>query len=585
MKVLNRYEEEYPLEELRKKKWVVMAKKADFAAIADHFHIDPVTARLLRNRELKTMEAMEKYLYGDLSCLKDARQMKDMDKAVSLLETKIRGKKKIRIMGDYDCDGVMSTCILLKGLTKLGAVVDFRIPDRIKDGYGLHDTMIQQAQDDGIDTILTCDNGISAFEEIELAKTMGLTVIVTDHHEVPKNPAEEGGGDILPPADAVVNPHRQDCPYPFKGMCGAGIAFRLMEVLYGRMEYAGFESLLPYAAMATITDVMDLTDENRIMVKEGLRMLPKLDNPGLTALFEENGIDMASVSAYHIGFIIGPCLNASGRLYTANLALQLLLTKDQEEAKKIAAELVELNISRKAMTEQGVREAQVMIETSNLKKDKVLVVYLPDCHESIAGIIAGRIRENYYRPVYVLTDAENGVKGSGRSVEEYDMYANLARLADLLDRFGGHKMAAGVSLAAENVDEFRRRLNEDCTLTEDDLVEKVRIDVPMPISYVTPKLIEEFSLLEPFGKGNTKPVFAEKNVRVLSYRIVGANRNVMKLKLKTADQYLTDGVFFGNADAFAQWLSGRETISILYSPRLNTFRGVTSLEIRIDGYC
>ena len=585
MKVLNRYEEEYPLEELRKKKWVVMAKKADFAAIADHFHIDPVTARLLRNRELKTMEAMEKYLYGDLSCLKDARQMKDMDKAVSLLETKIRGKKKIRIMGDYDCDGVMSTCILLKGLTKLGAVVDFRIPDRIKDGYGLHYTMIQQAQDDGIDTILTCDNGISAFEEIELAKTMGLTVIVTDHHEVPKNPAEEGGGDILPPADAVVNPHRQDCPYPFKGMCGAGIAFRLMEVLYGRMEYAGFESLLPYAAMATITDVMDLTDENRIMVKEGLRMLPKLDNPGLTALFEENGIDMASVSAYHIGFIIGPCLNASGRLYTANLALQLLLTKDQEEAKKIAAELVELNVSRKAMTEQGVREAQVMIETSNLKKDKVLVVYLPDCHESIAGIIAGRIRENYYRPVYVLTDAENGVKGSGRSVEEYDMYANLARLADLLDRFGGHKMAAGVSLAAENVDEFRRRLNEDCTLTEDDLVEKVRIDVPMPISYVTPKLIEEFSLLEPFGKGNTKPVFAEKNVRVLSYRIVGANRNVMKLKLKTADQYLTDGVFFGNADAFAQWLSGRETISILYSPRLNTFRGVTSLEIRIDGYC
>ena len=585
MKVLNRYEEEYPLEELRKKKWVVMTKKADFAAIADHFHIDPVTARLLRNRELTTVEAMEKYLHGDLSCLKDERQMKDMDKAVSLLETKIRGKKRIRIMGDYDCDGVMSTCILLKGLTKLGAVVDFRIPDRIKDGYGLHDTMIQQAQDDGIDTILTCDNGISAFEEIELAKTMGLTVIVTDHHEVPKNPAEEGGGDILPPADAVVNPHRQDCPYPFKGMCGAGIAFRLMEVLYGRMEYAGFESLLPYAAMATITDVMDLTDENRIMVKEGLRMLPKLDNPGLTALFEENGIDMASVSAYHIGFIIGPCLNASGRLYTANLALQLLLTKDREEAKKIAAELVELNVSRKAMTEQGVREAQVMIETSNLKKDKVLVVYLPDCHESIAGIIAGRIRENYYRPVYVLTDAENGVKGSGRSVEEYDMYANLARLADLLDRFGGHKMAAGVSLAAENVDEFRRRLNEDCTLTEDDLVEKVRIDVPMPISYVTPKLIEEFSLLEPFGKGNTKPVFAEKNVRVLSYRIVGANRNVMKLKLKTADQYLADGVFFGNADAFAQWLSGRETISILYSPRLNTFRGVTSLEIRIDGYC
>lgn len=562
-----------------------MAKKADFAAVAARFHIDPVTARLLRNRELTTMEEMEKYLYGDLSCLKDARQMKDMDRAVSLLEEKIRGKKKIRIMGDYDCDGVMSTCILLKGLTRLGADVDYRIPDRIKDGYGLHDTMIQQAQEDGIDTILTCDNGISAFGEIELAKAMGLTVIVTDHHEIPKNAAGDGETDILPPADAVVNPHRQDCPYPFKGMCGAGIAYRLIEVLYGQMGYAGFETLLPYAAMATITDVMDLVDENRILVKEGLRMLPELDNPGISALFAENGIDMAAVSAYHIGFIIGPCLNASGRLYTANLALQLLLTKNQEEAKKIAAELVELNTSRKAMTEQGVREAQVMIETGNLKNDKVLVVYLPDCHESIAGIIAGRIRENYYRPVYVLTDAENGVKGSGRSIEEYDMYANLARCADLLDRFGGHKMAAGVSLAAENVEAFRERLNADCTLTEADLIEKVRIDVPMPISYVTPELIREFSLLEPFGKGNTKPVFAEKKVRVLSYRIVGANRNVMKLKLRTADQHMADGVYFGNADAFAQWLSGREEISVLYSPRLNTFRGVTSLEIRIDGYC
>ena len=562
-----------------------MTKRADFAAVAAHFHIDPVTARLLRNRDLTTIEEMETYLYGDLSRLHDGRQMKDMEKAAFLLEQKIREKKRIRIMGDYDCDGVMSTCILLKGLKKLGASADAKIPDRIKDGYGLRDTMIREAFSDGIDTILTCDNGIAAFEEIRLAKSLGMTVIVTDHHEVPKETAGAEVSDILPSADAVVNPHRQDCGYPFKGMCGAGIAFKLMKVLFDRWGESGSEELIPYAAIATITDVMDLVDENRIMVKEGLRMLPELRNPGLEALFEENGIEMTEVSAYHIGFIIGPCLNASGRLYTAALALKLMLTEDRDEAKRIAGELVELNASRKAMTEQGVREAQVMIETGNLKEDRVLVIYLPECHESIAGIIAGRIRESYYRPVYVLTNGESKVKGSGRSIEEYDMYAHLAECADLLDRFGGHKMAAGVSLPRENVDAFRKRLNQNCGLSGEDLTEKIRIDVPMPISYVTPRLVEELSLLEPFGKGNTKPVFAEKNIRVLSRRIVGANRNVMRLKLLTSDQHAADAVYFGNAEAFDRWLVGKEEISVLYSPRLNTFRGVTSLEIRIDGYC
>ena len=573
------------MDEQRKKKWIVMTKRADFAAIAAHFHIDPVTARLLRNRDLTTIEEMETYLHGDLSRLHDGGQMKDMEKAASLLEQKIRGKKRIRIMGDYDCDGVMSTCILLKGLKKLGASADAKIPDRIKDGYGLHDTMIREAFADGIDTILTCDNGIAAVEEIRLAKSLGMTVIVTDHHEVPKETADAGASDILPPADAVVNPHRQDCAYPFKGLCGAGIAFKLMQVLYARMGESGSEDLIPYAAIATITDVMDLVDENRILVKEGLRMLPELNSPGLKALFDENGIEMTEVSAYHIGFIIGPCLNASGRLYTAALALKLLLTEDPDEAKRIAGELVELNASRKAMTEQGVREAQVMIETGSLKEDRVLVIYLPECHESIAGIIAGRIRETYYRPVYVLTNGENGVKGSGRSIEEYDMYAHLAECADLLDRFGGHKMAAGVSLPREKVDAFRKRLNQNCGLSGEDLIEKVRIDVPMPISYVTPRLVEELSLLEPFGKGNTKPVFAEKNIRVLNRRIVGANRNVMRLKLLTSDQHTAEAVYFGNAEAFDRWLSQREEISILYSPRLNTYRGVTSLEIRINGYC
>ena len=380
-----------------------------------------MTARLLRNRDLTTLEEMEMYLHGDLSSLHDARQMADMKKAVSILEQKIRDGKKIRIMGDYDCDGIMSTCILLKGLRKLGAFADAKIPDRIKDGYGLHDTMVQDAFADGVDTILTCDNGISAAGEIRLAKELGMTVIVTDHHEVPQESIGEVTKDSLPPADAVIDPHRQDCSYPFKGLCGAGIAWKLMQTIYKSMGMDGVDALIPYAALATITDVMDLTDENRVLVKEGLKMLPVLDCPGMAALFAENEIDITQVSAYHIGFIVGPCLNASGRLDTANLALQLLMTTDRGEAKKIAADLVGLNASRKAMTEQGVREAQVMIETGRLKEDKVLVVYLPDCHESIAGIIAGRIRENYYRPVYVLTNAENGVKGSGRSIEEYDL--------------------------------------------------------------------------------------------------------------------------------------------------------------------
>lgn len=569
----------------RKKKWVVINKRADFAAVAAHFHIDPVTARLLRNRELTTVEDMETYLYGGLSRLHDGRQIKDMEKAADLLEQKLREKKRIRIMGDYDCDGVMSTCILLKGLKRLGALADAKIPDRIKDGYGLHESMIREAKEDGVDTVLTCDNGIAAEAEIALAKSLGMTVIVTDHHEVPQDKTGGDTRDMLPPADAVVNPHRQDCPYPFKGLCGAGVAYKLMQVMYDRAGLAGVEQLLPFAAIATITDVMDLVDENRILVKEGLRMLPGFANPGLQALLAENNIAPEKLSAYHIGFIVGPCLNASGRLYTAGLALKLLLTEDEQEARRIAAELVELNASRKAMTEQGVQEAQVVIETGSLKKDRVLVVYLPHCHESIAGIIAGRIRERYYRPTYVLTDSENGVKGSGRSIEEYDMYDHLAACTELLDRFGGHKMAAGVSLPRENVEAFRRKLNEICTLTQEDLVEKVRIDVPMPISYVTPKLIGEFSLLEPFGKGNTRPVFAEKNIRVLSRRLVGQNRNVLRLKLQTSDQHTAEAVYFGNAEEFDQWLKGKEQISVLYSPQLNTYRGVTSVEIRINGYC
>ncbi len=573
------------VETTKKTKWLVMAKRADFAAIAAEFHIDPVTARLLRNKDLTTVDEMKRYLYGSLDDLYDGSQMKDMEKAVTLLEEKIRESKRIRIMGDYDCDGIMSSFILLKGLTALGAEADVVIPDRIQDGYGLHDTMIESAKGAGVDTIVTCDNGIAAAAEIALAKSLGMTVILTDHHEVPQQMTDGRQQDILPPADAVVNPHRADCPYPFKGLCGAGVAYKLVELLYKRAGKSGIEMFIPFAAMATVTDIMELVDENRILVREGLRMFRELKNPGLLALMKATGIAPESVASYQIGFILGPCLNASGRLDTAQLALRLLMTEDAAEAERIAGQLIALNDSRKAMTEQGVREAQVIIETCGLKNDRVLVVYMPDCHESIAGIIAGRIRERYYRPVYVVTDAKEGLKGSGRSIDEYDMYSHLAECSELLERFGGHKMAAGISLKKENLETFRRKLNENCGLSEADLTEKIRIDVPMPLSYVTPALLEEFSLLEPFGRGNARPVFAEKNVQVLRKRLAGANKKTLFVRIRTQDYFETDAVCFNEGDVLYHWLESRDTMSILYSPQFNTFRGVTSIQFRINGYC
>ena len=576
---------ENSMQATKKTKWMVMTKRADFAAVAARFHIDPVTARLLRNKDLTTPEEIGRYLHGSLNDLYDGSRMKDMDRAAEILEEKIRGQKKIRIMGDYDCDGIMSSYILLKGLTALGARADVVIPDRIQDGYGLHDTMIEAARADSVDTIVTCDNGISAVDEITLAKKLGMCVVLTDHHEVPKQMVAGKMQDVLPPADAVVNPHRADCAYPFKGLCGAVVAYKLIELLYKRASKDGIESFIPFAAMATVTDIMELVDENRILVRTGLKMFKELKNPGLLALMKANGVQPETIASYHIGFILGPCLNASGRLDTAQLALQLLLTEDAVEAETIAGQLVALNDSRKAMTEQGVKEAQVLIETGEMKNDRVLVVYLPDCHESIAGIIAGRIRERYYRPVYVVTDAKDGLKGSGRSIDEYDMYTHLAECKDLLERFGGHKMAAGISLKKENLEAFRRKLNAQCALSEDDLTEKIHIDVPMPLSYVTPELLEEFSLLEPFGRGNARPVFAEKNVRVLHKRLAGANKKTLFVRIRTQDYFETDAVCFNEGDVLYHWLEGRDTMSILYSPQFNTFRGVTSIQFRINGYC
>ena len=568
-------------------KWMVYAKKADFQGIGRKFGIDPVIARLIRNRDVDGEEAIQSYLHGTLEELPSPWLMKDIGKAVEILRTKIAENKKIRIIGDYDIDGVTATCILLKGLRYLGAQVDTCIPDRIKDGYGLHEQLIDQAAEDGIDTIVTCDNGIAAADEIADARHRGMTVVLTDHHDVPFRDSENGREWFIPCADAVINPKQQDCPYPNKNICGAVVAWKLIWALYektgiDKSEILDFTEL---AAIATVGDVMDLQGENRIIVKHGLRQLASTLRPGLQALIRVNNLEGAEITAYHVGFVLGPCINASGRLDTATRALALLCAEKREEAEKLAGDLYDLNQSRKAMTEQGKERAIEEIEIRGLNKDRVLVVYLSECHESLAGIIAGRIRELYHKPAFVLTKAENGVKGSGRSIEAYSMYEELVKCSDLLTQFGGHPMAAGLSMAEENIERFRKRLNENCTLSEEDLIPTVMIDVPMPISYLTETLIEELKVLEPFGKGNTKPLFAQKNLCVSKLRIFGKNRNVAKMTLTDANGIGKDAVFFGEADEFAEFVSMHDTISVTYYPEINEYQGRRTLQVVIRNYC
>lgn len=568
-------------------KWVLTAKRADFAGIGHKFGIDQVTARLIRNRDVIQEEDIRKYLYGNLEDLPSPWLLKDMEKAVGILEGKIREGAKIRIIGDYDIDGVTSTFILLKGLTRVGAKVDTYIPDRVADGYGIREHLIHKAAQDGIDTIVTCDNGIAAAKEIESAKEKGMTVVITDHHEIPYRDTEKGREYILPPADAVINPRQPDCPYPNKKLCGAVVAFKMISALYDRMGIPEkeLEDYLELAAIATVGDVMDLQGENRILVKEGLKRLPHTKNKGLRALIEANGLEGGRISAYHVGFVLGPCINASGRLDTASRSLALLKTESMDEAAKLAGDLTALNESRKALTEKGKNEAIELVETTALKEDRVLVIFLPDCHESLAGIIAGRIREKYNKPAFVLTRGETCVKGSGRSIEGYSMYEELVKCADLMVQFGGHPMAAGLSLEEKNVDVLRRRLNENCTLTEEDLRPKVVIDVPMPVSYITKKLIGEIGLLEPFGKGNTKPLFAQKNLRVLECRVLGKNRNVAKFRLMDESGAGIDGVYFGEAEEFASYVRGKERISVTYYPEINRYMGRESIQAVVQNYC
>lgn len=561
--------------------WMLQTKKADFNRIAERFGIDPVTARIIRNRGIEGEEQIDRYLNGGPDQLYSPYLLKDMDRAAAILKDKLEAGERIRIVGDYDIDGVCSTYILLQAFRRLGASVDYDIPDRVKDGYGINESIIEKAREDGVDTILTCDNGISARQQIALAKSYGMTVVVTDHHEVPTDES----GELLPPADAVIDPKQKECTYPFPEICGAVVAYKLVEVLY---EACGipreeWRSLLEFAAIATVGDVMRLQDENRILVKYGLKQMAHTKNWGLRKLAEKNNLNLNQITAYHIGFVIGPCLNAGGRLQTAKLALALLLTETEEEADRLAVQLKELNDMRKDMTEQGTQEAKLLVD-SYYENDSVLVVFLPECHESLAGIIAGRLREFYQKPAIVLTRGETAVKGSGRSIEGYHMFQKLCEVQDLLLKFGGHPMAAGLSLEEAKIEEFRRRLNENSGLTEEDFRAKVWIDVPMPVSYVRESLVQELRCLEPFGQGNEKPLFAEKSLRIRSARVIGRNRNVIRMTLEEENGFAMEALYFGDGDAFEEERDGRHRIDIVYYPEINEYNGNRSLQAVIRRY-
>lgn len=562
-------------------KWMLYAKKADFNKIAEEFHINPVTARVMRNRDVSGQEAIRRYLYGTMADLYSPGLLKDGEKAADILKEKTEAGKWIRIVGDYDIDGVCSTYLLFQALKRVGARVDYEIPDRVKDGYGINEQIIEAAARDGVDTILTCDNGISAVAQMERAKELGMTVIITDHHDI----AKEGEKDILPHADAIVNPKQQDCSYPWKEICGAVVAYKLIQILYGKFHIpAGeWEEMIEFAAIATVGDVMRLRDENRILVREGLARLPLSKSLGLKKLVEKNDLDITQVSAFHIGFVIGPCLNAGGRLQTAKMALRLLLSQDQEEADKLAQELKELNDQRKDMTSQGVEEAAVQVD-ENYMDDKVLVVYLPECHESLAGIIAGRLRERYHKPSIVLTRAADGVKGSGRSIEGYHMFEALLEVKELLTKFGGHPMAAGLSLEEANVDRFRQALNRNARLTEEDFIPKIWIDVAMPIEYVSEPLIQELKMLEPFGQGNEKPQFAQKAMRVRSARVVGKNRNAVKLSMVTPGGAAVDGILFTEGDRFMEEMGAKREMDVIYYPDINEYNGNRTIQMVVKEY-
>ena len=570
-------------------KWIEIRKGGNFMEMAKKYGIDPLIARIIRNRDITDEKEITEYLYGGKEALHNPHLLKDVDKAAEIIAEGIAGKKAMRIIGDYDIDGVNATYILLEGIRRCGGNVDAAIPDRMKDGYGINEHLIGQALFDGKELLITCDNGIAAINEINFAKEKGMTVVVTDHHEIPYRNTEQGKEFLRSNADAIVNPKQNDCLYPCKGICGAVVAWKLVQVLYERMDIPVEEAdiFIENAGFATVGDVMDLTGENRILVKLGLKALEHTKNPGMKALIAKNKLSDKPLSAYHIGFVLGPCINASGRLDTAKRSLELLLERDEVKASALAGELVELNESRKYMTQQETQKALEQIEKEGREKDKVLVVYLPECHESLAGIIAGRIREAYQRPVFVLTRGEEGVKGSGRSIEAYSMFDKMTEVAELFTKYGGHPMAAGLSMREEDIDKLREQLNQKAELSEEDMAEVVRLDAVLPMSYFTVDTIRQLSVLEPCGKSNTKPVFADRNIKITRAGIVGVNRNVLKLHLLDSIGNPVAGVYFGEVEKFLTFLSekfGSEEVDAAMHGRENSIQFAAVYEPAVDTY-
>ncbi len=570
-------------------KWIEIRKGGNFMEMAKKYGIDPLIARIIRNRDIIDEKEITEYLYGGKEALHNPHLLKDVDKAAGIIAEGIAEKKAMRIIGDYDIDGVNATYILLDGIRRCGGNVDAAIPDRMKDGYGINEHLIEQALSDGKELLITCDNGIAAINEINFAKEKGMTVVVTDHHEIPYRNTEQGKEFLRSNADAIVNPKQADCPYPCKGICGAVVAWKLVQVLYERMDIPVEEAdiFIENAGFATVGDVMDLTGENRILVKLGLKALEHTKNPGMKALIAKNKLSDKPLSAYHIGFVLGPCINASGRLDTAKRSLELLLERDEVKASALAGELVELNESRKYMTQQETQKALEQIEKEGWEKDKVLVVYLPECHESLAGIIAGRIREAYQRPVFVLTRGEEGVKGSGRSIEAYSMFDKMTEVAELFTKYGGHPMAAGLSMREEDIDKLREQLNQKAELSEEDMAEVVRLDAVLPMSYFTVDTIRQLSVLEPCGKSNTKPVFADRNIKITRAGIVGVNRNVLKLHLLDSKGNPVAGVYFGEVEKFLTFLSekfGSEEVDAAMHGKENSIQFAAVYEPAVDTY-
>ena len=568
-------------------KWMLYTKRADFEKISARFHISPVLARIIINRDIKE-EDFSLYLKSDLSLMHDAGSLYGVEDAYNEIMSEIKKGNKIRVVGDYDIDGVCSSYILVKSLKRFGANADVRIPDRIKDGYGINDNIINEAANDKISMIITCDNGIAAHSQMELARKLGIKVIITDHHEV----YQEDGKDYLPVADVVINPKRSECKYPFKSICGALVAYKLMEYmyerLYGKKMYEDDElsDLLEVAAIATIGDVMPLVDENRVLVKHGLKSLMNTNNLGLRALIKATGMEGKKISAYSIGFVIGPCLNAGGRLENALVALNMFMSKNSDEANEYAMHLKELNDERKDLTAMNVKVAVELAERE-YADDDILVIYLENCHESIAGIIAGRVREALGKPTIILTDAfgEDGmIKGSGRSIESYNMFEALYEVKDIFEKFGGHHMAAGMSLKKDRLDEFRKRLNKNSKLAKEDFIQKIWIDVPLPFSYISQDFVRELEKLEPYGNKNEKPKFARKGIKILSKNILGKNKNVVKMVLEDDDGTRLDGIYFCDGEAFFEELKGNNEIDIIYYPDINEYGGRESLQVIITGY-